>query len=450
MDRNEKDFKDEKDFADLNEEDRELSLLFDNWTETDIYKYQEIIDWKLLSKNYSVQTSSMLEKYENKLDWNVLSEVGDFSTEVLYKYFDKWNWEILSGNRSAFQQLEQVEEFKDKIVWSEFIKRGTYYEDYFTFDFVKKYKSYIPADEFFRSEMWKWLRTDKEEEILEKILIMKEENQLLRKISDGLKANEWKNKPFNIFNALKIESRENRHSAFIANLLNPEGTHLCGNFFLRTFIEMLKSKEKYSQVKEIIDKLADNVWVNTEKDLKNNSRVDVWIKNKTENFYLLIENKIYAGDEDKQLFRYRNYLGGHEKEGRNSNGERRIGVLLYLTVNGKDASPDSTGGIAKNQNDGYYTISYNVEIKEWLETCLKKDLLKEEKYERVKSAIEQYLELIDFLTINIKLRDELLKEFNNKDIINKALEYNKNNDKCDFTESILKYMLYELKKHNTL
>jgi len=146
------------------------------WTETQIDKYQDKLDWKLLSENYNYKmkwSSSLLEKYEHKLDWDRLSENDNghlFTIKKLHKFSDKWNWEILSSNRSAFQQVEQVEEFKDKIVWSELIERGTYYEDYFTFDFVKKYKSYIPADKFFKSALWKWILQDNEQEMFEKIL----------------------------------------------------------------------------------------------------------------------------------------------------------------------------------------------------------------------------------------------------------------------------------------
>ena len=46
---------------------------------------------------------------------------------------------------------------------------------------------------------------------------------------------------FNIFNVLKIGGNEVRlHSAFLAELLNPEGSHGLGNIFLVEFLKKLK------------------------------------------------------------------------------------------------------------------------------------------------------------------------------------------------------------------
>lgn len=44
---------------------------------------------------------------------------------------------------------------------------------------------------------------------------------------------------FNVFEILKLQSNENRtHSAFIAELLNPHGSHLIGTTFLKLFLEV--------------------------------------------------------------------------------------------------------------------------------------------------------------------------------------------------------------------
>ena len=259
--------------------------------------------------------------------------------------------------------------------------------------------------------------------------------ELLREISDELKSNEWKNKRFNIFNALGVESRENSHSAFIANLLNPQGTHECANLFLRTFMDMLT--KKYLDVEKITKKLADNVFVEVEKDLGNDSRVDIWIKKSNENYYLLIENKIDASDEPLQLLRYRNYLGRCEKVGKNTDGENRNGVLVYLTVNGKDADPTSTNGEIKKGED-YHTISYNKEIKGWLKFCVEMNLPS-----RVKSAIEQYLELIEYLTINIETSKKLLPKITDIAVIDKALKSKESKGEVKW---ILDYLRYSFKQ----
>jgi hypothetical protein len=253
--------------------------------------------------------------------------------------------------------------------------------------------------------------------------------ELFEQISEKLKSKNRKKQPFNFFNACSIENQELVHSSFIANLLDPHGTHSCNNSFLKVFLETLQAK--YSEIE--IDQLTDNVWVETEKTL-HNGRVDIWIKSKSENAYLLIENKIYAGDEEKQLLRYREYLNGRSE----AHKEQRKGILLYLTVNGKRASDYSTAGkVERNQPNGYYAISYYDTIRKWLDDCLKMDLSI-----RVKLAIKQYVELIDFLNFEADLRDDLLPKID-KEVVDKTLKINekiKNNGKQ--VKSFLEYLRY--------
>ena len=45
---------------------------------------------------------------------------------------------------------------------------------------------------------------------------------------------------FNLFDILKIEHKELQHSALLAWLLNPRGSHGLGNYFLRTCLRSLK------------------------------------------------------------------------------------------------------------------------------------------------------------------------------------------------------------------
>ena len=232
--------------------------------------------------------------------------------------------------------------------------------------------------------------------------------ELLETIIEKQKSLNWKKQQFNIFNVCSIENQELAHSSFIANLLDPQGTHSKGNFFLKTFLKTLK--EKYPEVET--DKLTDDVFVETEKSIGSYGRIDIWLKSKSENAYLLVENKIYAGDEEKQIFRYREYLNRESK----AHKEQRKGILLYLTINGRPASDYSTFKEVKlNASDGYYAISYYKTIREWLSSCLKEELSP-----RVKLAIEQYIELIDFLNFEADLRDELLPKID-KETVEKAL-----------------------------
>lgn len=57
---------------------------------------------------------------------------------------------------------------------------------------------------------------------------------------------------FNIFQILGLSTSEVRlHSAFIAELLNPKGTHGLGDVFLRLFIELLSVENKKENISYI-------------------------------------------------------------------------------------------------------------------------------------------------------------------------------------------------------
>ena len=47
-----------------------------------------------------------------------------------------------------------------------------------------------------------------------------------------------KGENYNLFSILNIERYELKHSALIANLLDPKGSHGCGDAFLRAFFEI--------------------------------------------------------------------------------------------------------------------------------------------------------------------------------------------------------------------
>ena len=114
---------------------------------------------------------------------------------------------------------------------------------------------------------------------------------------------------FNVFKILGVETKEVKtHSAFIAELLNPQGSHGQGDVFLKLFVEQLK----YSFKKNIYEKRLNilNVFDTSiaevlkeeyigQKTEAGGGRIDIVIKDAKNQ--LVIENKIYAKDEEKQL-----------------------------------------------------------------------------------------------------------------------------------------------------
>jgi len=211
---------------------------------------------------------------------------------------------------------------------------------------------------------------------------------------------------FNVFAILGLSYYEVRtHTSFIADLLNPSGSHGLGNIFLELFIGMLR--DKYSDKWSLNDFYKKgNLSVEKEKpigpinkDYTEGGYVDLIIFNDRNEQCIVIENKIKAGDQFNQLLRYYNYGKRYAKGFE----------LFYLTLNGRDASNLSTGGILNNSN--YKKISYCDDILNWLNKCLCKEEAKENPF--VPQTILQYINLIKLLTDKTSYK-EMEKEIQNK------------------------------------
>ena len=105
---------------------------------------------------------------------------------------------------------------------------------------------------------------------------------------------------FNIFKILGIGRREvSTHSPMLGNLLNPKGSHGQGDAFLRLFVSMLgiadfDTASARLELEYYIGRVTE----------KSGGRIDIVILDKDGNA-IFIENKIGAGDQKKQLQRYR-------------------------------------------------------------------------------------------------------------------------------------------------
>ncbi len=208
---------------------------------------------------------------------------------------------------------------------------------------------------------------------------------------------------FNIFNFLGLENKETIHSKFIASLLKEDEK------IYNKFMEIIFEGGNGVKNEHYID--FNNAVIETEKvlyerDNKNNSfgRADIWIGHKhgTGNRRIIIENKIYAGDQWQQLNRYDTYLKQHPREG----------VLFYLTLQGKPASSHSTEN--NKGNEKYTIISYKKHIKSWLDLVVKSD-----EAGRLKDATCQYMDCIQELTKVYSKIDEYFENDYNVNLVNK-------------------------------
>lgn len=212
-------------------------------------------------------------------------------------------------------------------------------------------------------------------------------SDLLKKYNACMKDYSIKNKSvaedFNVFNILKIETKEViTHSPIIAHLLNPNEHHAQQDYFYKLFLETVMPKDDRRQ--KFINASYKDYFVITEK-----GKIDIRIEsiNPSKPFIIIIENKIYADDQKEQIKRYYEII-----KKRHSDDEI---MIFYLTIDGDDPS---TNSIAKKLREKLkaqkilYTISYEKEIKNWLEKSLENDIAPKIKY-----LIEQYLQTIKTL-----------------------------------------------------
>lgn len=223
---------------------------------------------------------------------------------------------------------------------------------------------------------------------------MSEYNLLLEKIKilniKYEKLNEHNSDKFNIFSILRKSSDEvNLHSKFIHELLNPKGSHQQNETFLNLFIQEIN---KENSRKVTIEPLTAH---------REKYYIDILLTSK--NQAIIIENKIYTKDHSNQLSKYFNTM----KEKKYS--EENIS-LIYLTL--FEEKPNE-----KEVKDKVVNITYETNIKNWIELCIKEVAT----MPTLRETLVQYLALIKKLTNQsqdkgyiMEIKDILLKDGNLK------------------------------------
>lgn len=204
---------------------------------------------------------------------------------------------------------------------------------------------------------------------------------------------------FNIFNVLGVSTSEVRlHSAFLAELLNPNGDHGLGYKFLEAFLSIIIQRVKPGFEFDIKSaKVSKEFYIGPiSADYTEGGQIDLLIQDK-DNHTIVIENKIGANDQEKQLLRYDNYAK------KNTTASY---MLLYLTLNGDEATEYSTC----NQVE-YQRISYRKDIHSWLQKCISIAAL----HPIVRETIVQYITNIEQITniMSEDNKDELIELLKN-------------------------------------
>ena len=168
--------------------------------------------------------------------------------------------------------------------------------------------------------------------------------------------------PFNVFSVLRSEHDEvNLHSRFLAALLDHRQSPGQSRENLADFLHRLGIGD------------FDHDGASVKREWNN---IDILICDRSSLKAVIIENKIRAVDQPRQLARYAGQMKEYECR------------VLYLTLDGREASEDSADDIE------YRCISYKNDLIPWLKDCQRRA------YDEppLRESVAQYLRLIEKLT----------------------------------------------------
>ncbi len=219
---------------------------------------------------------------------------------------------------------------------------------------------------------------------------------------------------FNYINLLRGFWDELAHSRIIAEFLDPHGSHYQGDIFLKNFFDSIS----FTSTTEL------NKWrVFTEYDV-GFGRIDILLTNFDQ--FIIIENKINAGDQESQIYRYVKNL---KLKDYTINVNKKY--VFYLTLFGRSPSKNSLGNSEINEDEGileentnklanFRLLSYKI-ILEWMQ----KNKMEVENISNLRESIKQYITAIKNI-LNQKegtmsLSDYLL-ESENKELVIYILE----------------------------
>lgn len=203
---------------------------------------------------------------------------------------------------------------------------------------------------------------------------------------------------YNIFEILGVREKEVVMCRFLTDLLNPEGRHGYGILFLKSFFKNVLGENRINDI------LLAHTDVIGEYAIDNKRRIDIVIYNSR--FFIPMEVKIYAGEQEGQCYDYFEYAEEFDKNTQ----------LVYLTRFGSEPteySMKARNGVGILPKDKIKCISWGKDICEWLTAQL---VLLDEP---VKSIVMQYIDVIHFITDR---KDDRIME-KNLEILYESVEF---------------------------
>ena len=189
---------------------------------------------------------------------------------------------------------------------------------------------------------------------------------------------------FNVFNALKLQNNEIRHSNFLGWLMAPYENHDLGDYFLKEF---LKSAIKDYSTNDKTDVSLYNIAFSNFSDAeirREYKNIDILIISPQNNFLCVVENKIWTGEHDDQLKRYAEIVDSE------FNGYKKLYIFLTPEI-------DSERELIKRDIDIYKSVHYIPMGYEQVYEVINKVLKFKSKHlnNEVKIFIEHYKRMIE-------------------------------------------------------
>lgn len=202
---------------------------------------------------------------------------------------------------------------------------------------------------------------------------------------------------YNLLTTVLNEHDEVRlHSRVIGSLLDINGLHYQKELFLEKFMEILKITEFEFNIEE------SNLFLEYQ-------NIDLYLTDGIK--HIIIENKIYAGDQKNQIKRYYDTIKDENKD----LGYNDI-LVIYLSIDRTKPSSYSLGNLIIEDNyifDNdekiaiFKNINYKNEILNWLDDCLHEI----QNITNLNESIQQYKNVVEKITNNYKEKVMSQKEF---------------------------------------
>ena len=111
---------------------------------------KENLDWDAISHcviDDSI-TDNMIEAFKDKLNWSELSSSRYITSELLDKYADKWDWEVIINN------------------WNQnYYHSGNLWSKSTAVEFYERYKEYIPGEKLQDSMLWRCMIYERKKQL---------------------------------------------------------------------------------------------------------------------------------------------------------------------------------------------------------------------------------------------------------------------------------------------